>query len=142
MPAGHPQYLNRWELNHHATVNLSTLKVLVNGNPVSQGYHLDNGDLVFDQTPAPGTKIDVTYELGTLRDNVRETPIILKNFKVIQQVKVKLNDQEASEQDYSISRAANQTPMLNLAPHVFDDTDPFGIRARGGLDIFINYQFR
>ena len=98
--------------------------------------------LVFYFFPAPGTKIDVTYELGTLRDNVRETPIILKNFKVIQQVKVKLNDQEASEQDYSISRAANQTPILNLAPHVFDDSDPYGIRARGGLDIFINYQFR
>lgn len=133
MPNGRPEYKNRWKISDRA-IRQQSMKVLVNGS-VSQNYKLEAGEIVFTQTPAAGSKIEISYEYSALADNVTISPILVSKKFDSDLFEVYFNKIKASAKDVAIEKTNDGKYTIRPSASALQDSDPYQIRLNGALDV-------
>ena len=132
LPLGHPQYKKDFTLSTNLN-ELNAVAVLVNNLPVHDYSH--NGrTLRFSTPPLPGAAIRVEYFKARLRDNLILTPITF-TLKSNKKLEVVANGFLLAKEDYEITLVSDQTYLLKLNEHLFEDNDPLRISYFGALTI-------
>lgn len=119
-------------------IDVKSVKVKVNGVPVSTGYTIDeNGDILFASTPPPHTKVDVQFSYLLLRDSIQLAPITLSKEMDVKETVITLNGKRVGEDFIEIKETLEGQRVLSLKDAVLDEADPFGIRAAQGLEVVV-----
>lgn len=136
LPQGHPQYTRSWILTSKQIISTSVV-VRVNGQMMTTGYQIKNGQVVFDQVPPKGAHIQVEFVYALIKDALNMKNVVLPGNTDIANVKVLLNDMLAHAADYSFEKNLSGQWVLRLADTALAEADPYQIRAHGGLDVKI-----
>ncbi len=140
MPDGSPQYKTKFALQTTSPIKDSTIKLQINGQDMTTGYHVSHGELIFDLPPEPGSQITLTYELKNLRDNIKVLPVSMKGRGQLKKIDVWFNKILANVNDFEISKSTSDgTHILIPKDSVFSQDDPYRIRETGSLNIEIEY---
>jgi hypothetical protein len=143
MPNGRPEYKDRWILEQSTRVVAETVEVKIDSQPMIDGFEIRGKTLVFDETPAPGARIDVSYERGSLKQATQVMPFFLRARKHPEQVVVEINGTLASKDEhFKISENLERKFSVELQDAVFAEDDQFGIRGLNGLHVKIWYLFK
>lgn len=137
MPYGRPDYVKRFKLKNG--VRSSSLEVYINSELITEGYALEGNDLAFAFPPTPGSEIVVYYENKSLRDNVKVQSLLLRG-TAIRNMKVWLNGIPAPETDYTTSTTNSGETVFDLKNSAFSENDPYMIRTKGYLDVYVEYE--
>lgn len=114
-------------------------RVSLNGQLVTSGYLVSNDKLIFQNAPAPGTEIRIQYERMKLRDHVLTRSLFLSGKGRLTNLKVYLNTSWVPADQYQITMTTQGGYVLDLTDKAFLESDPYGIRSRGYLDIAVEY---
>ena len=148
MPEGSHQLQSYWPLSQRAVINEDHVSVTVNEES-EYNFFIEDGNIIFPNPPPSDSEILVQYEVDSLKDNVKEHPLLLQidpkhqdslNTKV-SSISLKLNDIPISDQDFEITPLdSTDSVQLHLGERVFHDTDPYNIRDSGELKISFWYE--
>ena len=136
LPNGRGQYLKNWKLTDKK-IDVGSLQVAVNGNPVNSGFHFLNGDLVFDVAPPAGAKITVNYNYQTIADSIQISQIILNKGETINSIAIFFNDIKATAQYVTLGVNIEGQVTIQPSAAALVEADPFKIRQYGGLNIVV-----
>ena len=113
------------------------MAVKINNVNVNSGYKIQNGSLVFDQTPDPGAKIEVLYQYADLKDSVQLKPLVLNKQEKIRQLEIYLNGKLAADGDIVFEKNLEEGWSVSPADEILAETDPYEIQAHNGLELKI-----
>jgi hypothetical protein len=134
LPNGRPQYKKSWKLDDKS---IRSAKVKVNGVEVSSGFKIENGSLVFDQPPAAGAKIEISYQFESIKDNLKYESILLGKNEDLNALQVFFNGMKARGPDVVFEQTLEGRWTVRPSEKVLSSDDPFRIRDLGGLSIKI-----
>ena len=148
MPEGSRQLQSYWPLSREAVVNEDHVFVTVDEQSESH-FLIENGGIFFPDPPPIGSKIFIQYEAGSLKENVREHPLLLQidpqhqssSDIQIASASLELNGMPVPDQDFEIKYLGSTDSMqLHLSENIFDNADLYGIRSLGELRISLSYE--
>lgn len=133
------QPLPKKEFALRSAAKPGTERVTVNGRPMNTGYLLSADKLVFQTAPAPGSEIRIQYEAKKLRDHVLVRSLFLSGKGRLTNLRVFLNSSWAPADRYQITTTREGGYVLDLTDSTFQESDPYGIRTKGYLDVSVEY---
>lgn len=138
LPNGHPEYKKRYKLSRKPREGQNrNLNVRVDGQKYSGGYRIEKNELVFDQAPQAGAKVEVSYDPASLREGMTVKSLILPEKLKLETLKVFFNTVEVGIDQLKMSRDIDGNLVLDPEFSVFSSEDPFRIVERGGLVISV-----
>lgn len=150
MPEGRAEPQSRFLLSRDAVINKDHISVVRTSHGFDErltNFFIEDGEIVFIEILPEGSQISVQYESGDLIDNIQRHPLVLEGHTQaesstdqISSISLTLNGKSVLREDFEIELASDNHFYLNLNENVFDNTDPYGIRASGGLNISATYE--
>lgn len=137
MPQGRPRYTKTWTFSDQPVDPLSVV-VKVNGKKLTAGYTIHGGQVTFAQAPAANADIEVQYRYKNIRDNLNVESLTLDGRIDRRLLSLYLNGIPA-DADVIFTRNLQNDWVVSLSNHVLSEADPYGIRARNGLDLEIKW---
>ena len=144
-PEGAAKLQSSWPLSK-VDINKKSLVVTVNGvdKKIDQDFFMEDGKIIFVESPSSGSEISIKYELGELINNIQKHPLILDQkhqpSHEVLNFFLQLNGKEADHSYFEIESANDGSLSLHLKDQVFSDEDPFDIRQLDGLSISLSYE--
>lgn len=132
LPTGRAEYKKKWKLSDK-DIDLSSLIVKINGNRVTSGFSIVNGEIVFNSAPVRGATIEVTYAYASLIDSLQTSPVVLPANEDLNKIAVFLNGKKVTGTYVRFEKNLEGEWMMLLNPAALTNSDPFGIRANGGV---------
>lgn len=134
LPAGRAEYKKKFKLSDKE-IDQQSLVLKVDGQVVSSGYRISNGEVVFDQAPRRGTRIDVEYNYLSLSDSLQTVPLVLPENEDLNRIAVFFNNIKVTGVYVRFEKNLEERWMLLLNTAALSEKDPFNIRKNGQLEV-------
>lgn len=135
MPLGSSNYKKSWNLNEGPSAEFINVSVRVDNIILrKEAYRIENGFLLLNDYPEPGSLIRIQYQFGTIKNNIAITPIVLERPSKRFHIVVSYNGKVPSPNDYKIRTVGHQI-FFKPSGHTFSEDDPYYIRRRNGLKV-------
>jgi hypothetical protein len=134
LPNGRPNIRSAFKLADKA-VDLSSVKVTINGAAVSSGFQISDGEVKFVAPPPMGAAIELEYDYALLKDRLLFKPLVLAPEFDPTDLLVKFNGLRATKDFVQLDRSIEGNWTVRPTDLALSEEDPFGIRATGGLEI-------
>jgi hypothetical protein len=136
LPDGRRPYRKKWKLSGRP-IHLPSLEVRINRQPLNGGYQLAQGEIEFVMAPPKGSKIEMSFQYESLRDNLSFVPVTLEAKVDLSRLTIYFNGRQAGPSDFVIERNLEGSWTLQPSDLALSAADPFSIRRAGGLEIRI-----
>lgn len=133
-PDGYSTPKKSWPLTDKQIAS-GSLVVRVNGQVMTSGYQITGGQIVFDVAPAKGANIHVEFQNAYIKDSLNIQPVVLNANVDLSMIAVFLNGMKASGQDLKFEKNLAGQWVMVLNQNVLSESDPYKIRAHGGLQV-------
>lgn len=133
LPNGRAEYKNQWALTEKP-LDHNSLQVKINGQEVSGNYRLQSGFIVFDNPPAPGSRIEVKYRHSRVQDALQSTPIVLPADVDPSRVAVYINGIKTRGQEVNFHLNLEGEWVIEISTQALEN-DQFKIRELSGAAV-------
>lgn len=134
LPNGRPTVRSSFKLADKS-VDLNSVRITINGTPISTGFHIADGEVKFIAPPPMGSKIELEYEYALLKDRLLFQPLVLNAEFDPSDILVKFNGQKATKAFVQLEKSIEGHWTVRPTDLALSEEDPFRIREIGGLEI-------